>query len=92
MTRWIKAEDLKREIHAISLEPGRDPARWNCVFWACCLGILPITLMFIEGGIKVVLSATIVFSMPLIAIGVLMCMSLTKMLREDERRAGGRPV
>ncbi|MFZ2509001.1 MAG: hypothetical protein WAW79_11090 [Steroidobacteraceae bacterium] len=38
------------------------------------------------------LSATIVFSLPLIAIGVLMCMSLMKILREDERRAGGIPA
>ena len=51
------------------LEAGRNPARWHCVFWACCLGILPVTLMFIEGDIKVVLSATIVVSLQLIAIG-----------------------
>ena len=82
-TTYDSASYTLASVSTQRLEAGRNPARWNCVFWACCLGILPVTLMFIEGGIKVVLSATIVFSLPLIAIGVLMCMSLMKMLRED---------
>lgn len=65
------------------LEAGRNPARWNRLFWACALGIVPITLMFVEGGIKVVLSATIVVSLPLLAVGVLLAVSLMRMLRED---------
>jgi BCCT family betaine/carnitine transporter len=53
------------------------------VFWACALGVLPVTLMFIDGGLKVILSATIVCSLPLplLAVGVLMVLSLLKMLR-----------
>ena len=39
--------------------------------------------MFVEGGIKVVLSATIVVSLPLIGVGVLLAVSLMRMLRED---------
>jgi BCCT family betaine/carnitine transporter len=58
------------------------------VFWACALGVLPVTLMFIDGGLKVILSATIVCSLPLLAVGVLMVLSLLKMLRDDEARAG----
>jgi BCCT family betaine/carnitine transporter len=88
-TTYDSASFTLASVSTMRLEAGRNPARWNCVFWACCLGILPVTLMFIEGGIKVVLSATIVFSLPLIGIGVLMCMSLVKMLREDVR--DGRP-
>ena len=70
-----------RRLHA-----GQNPARWLRVFWACALGVLPITLMFIEGGIKVVLSTTIVVSLPLLVVGYLMASSLLKLLREDHPR------
>jgi BCCT family betaine/carnitine transporter len=42
--------------------------------------------MFIDGGLKVILSATIVCSLPLLVVGVLMVLSLLKMLREDTAR------
>ena len=67
-----------KELHA-----GESPERWLRLFWACSLGILPITLMFIDGGIKVILSTTIIVSMPLLLVGVLMAVSLMKLLRED---------
>jgi BCCT family betaine/carnitine transporter len=70
-----------RQLHA-----GENPARWLRVFWACALGVLPITLMFIEGGIKVILSTTIVVSLPLLVVGYLMASSLLKLLREDHPR------
>jgi len=44
-----------------------------------------VTLMFVEGGIKVLLSATIVVSLPLLVVGVLLAVSLMRMLREDVR-------
>jgi BCCT family betaine/carnitine transporter len=65
------------------LEAGGNPARWNRLFWAGALGLVPVTLMFVEGGIKVLLSATIVVSLPLIAVGVLLAASLMRMLRQD---------
>ncbi len=67
-----------RELHA-----GENPARWLRVFWACGLGVLPITLMFVDGGIKVVLSTTIVVSLPLLLVGFLMANSLLQQLKED---------
>jgi BCCT family betaine/carnitine transporter len=42
--------------------------------------------MFIEGGIKVILSTTIVVSLPLLVVGYLMASSLLKLLREDHPR------
>ena len=36
------------------LEPGQSPARWQRVFWAGGLAVLPIALMFISGGLQVV--------------------------------------
>jgi len=71
-----------RELHA-----GENPARWNRVFWACALGLLPVSLMFVEGGLKVILSTTIVVSLPLLVVGFFLARSLLIMLREDERAA-----
>jgi len=94
VTTYDSASYTLASVSTMRLEAGHDPARWNRVFWACALGVLPITLMFIDGGLKVILSATIVCSLPLLAVGVLMVLSLLKMLREDEaldRSPGGRP-
>jgi len=49
---------------------------------------VPVTLMFVEGGIKVLLSATIVVSLPLLVVGVLLAVSLMRMLREDAAGSG----
>jgi BCCT family betaine/carnitine transporter len=83
VTTYDSASYTLASVSTMRLEAGLDPARWNRVFWACALGVLPVTLMFIDGGLKVILSATIVCSLPLLAVGVLMVLSLLKMLRED---------
>jgi BCCT family betaine/carnitine transporter len=82
-TTYDSASYTLASVSSRRLEVGRNPARWNRLFWACALGIVPVTLMFVEGGIKVVLSATIVVSLPLIGVGVLLAVSLMRMLRED---------
>lgn len=82
-TTYDSASHTLASVSTQRLEAGRDPARWNRVFWACALGFLPITLLFAEGGLKVIQSATIVVSLPLIGVGVLMALSLMRMLRED---------
>jgi BCCT family betaine/carnitine transporter len=84
-TTYDSASHTLASVSTQRLEAGRDPARWNRVFWACALGFLPITLLFAEGGLKVIQSATIVVSLPLIGVGVLMALSLMRMLREDVR-------
>ena len=84
-TTYDSASHTLASVSTQRLEAGRDPARWNRVFWACALGFLPITLLFAEGGLKVIQSATIVVSLPLIGVGVLMALSLMRMLREDAR-------
>ncbi|MGB7904949.1 MAG: BCCT family transporter [Steroidobacteraceae bacterium] len=88
VTTYDSASYTLASVSTMRLPAGLDPERWNRVFWACALGVLPITLMFIDGGLKVILSATIVCSLPLLAVGLLMVLSLLKMLREDEARAG----
>ncbi len=74
---YILASAATRQLPA-----GEDPERWHRVFWAMALAVLPITLMFV-GGLKVVQSATLVVSLPLIFVGVLMSVSLVKQLRTD---------
>ena len=58
------------------------------MFWAFAIGVPPVALLFVEGGLKVVQSATIVVSLPLLAVGVLLALSILRMIREDE--AAGR--
>lgn len=82
-TTYDSASYTLASVSTQRLEAGRNPARWNRLFWACALGIVPVTLMFVEGGIKVLLSATIVVSLPLLVVGVLLAVSLMRMLRED---------
>lgn len=82
-TTYDSASFTLASVSTRELRAGENPARWNRVFWACALGVLPITLMFVEGGLKVVLSATIVVSLPLMLVGLIMCYSLLRLLRED---------
>jgi BCCT family betaine/carnitine transporter len=70
------------------LPADRHPARWNRVFWALGLGLVPITLLEL-GGLRSLQTATVVVSLPLIAVGVIMSVSLVKGLREAE--AAGQP-
>ena len=85
-TTYDSASFTLASVSTRRLHAGENPARWLRVFWACALGVLPITLMFIQGGIKVVLSTTIVVSLPLLLVGYLMASSLLRLLREDHPR------
>ncbi len=48
--------------------------------------MLPVTLMFL-GGLTPFQTASVVVSLPLIAVGVLMAASLVRSLREDQAEA-----
>ena len=74
---YILASSASRNMTA-----GSDPARWHRLFWAMALAILPLTLMFV-GGLRVVQTATLVVSLPLLFVGVLMSYSLIRQLRAD---------
>ena len=63
------------------LEAGQNPARWHRVFWAFALAALPIALMFL-GGLDAIKSSVLVVSLPLLAIGVAMIVSLFRSLRD----------
>ncbi len=74
---YILASSATRRLAA-----GDDPPRWHRVFWAVGLGILPLTLMFV-GGLKVMQTAVLVVSFPILVVGVLMSVCLVKQLVKD---------
>lgn len=82
-TTYDSASFTLASVSTRELRAGDNPARWLRVFWAVSLGILPICLMFIDGGLKTILSTTIVVSLPLLLLGLVLAISLMRQLRED---------
>ena len=79
------------------IRPGQSPARWHRLFWAFALAVLPLTLMFVgdlrSGGFKSsalesLKTASLVVSLPLLAVFVIMAFSLVKSLREGDNSVG----
>ncbi len=68
------------------LHEGENPARWNRLFWAAILGILPIVMMAV-GGLQIIRSGVLIASLPLLIIGVAMAVSLARSLRADDAKA-----
>ena len=66
----------------IGLQVGQDPARWNRVFWSLLIGLLPIALLYLEGGIIVAKAAVLVASLPLLLIIGLMSVHLVRCLND----------
>lgn len=81
-TTYDSASYILASVATRRLPAGEEPDRWHRVFWAFALAVLPLTLMFI-GGLKVVQSATLIVSLPLIGVGVLMSAALVKQLKAD---------
>ncbi len=73
------------------LPADRHPARWNRVFWALSLGLVPITLLIL-GGLRSLQTAAVVVSLPLILVGILLSVSLVKSLRAVAAAEARRPT
>src|SRR5690554_1313557 len=56
--------------------------RWNRLFWAFALSLLPITLLFL-GGLSSLQTAAIVGGLPLLVICVLLMMSIVRVAYLD---------
>lgn len=70
------------------LEEDQDPSRPHRIFWACLLGLLPITLIYM-GGLRPLQSAVTVASVPLLVILVVMTWVLWRnLVRQDKSDAG----
>ncbi|MEE2638103.1 MAG: BCCT family transporter [Acidobacteriota bacterium] len=66
------------------LVAGEDPPRWHRLFWAVALTLLPLTLMSV-GGLRVMQTATLVVSLPILVVGVFMSVALVRQLGADAR-------
>jgi BCCT family betaine/carnitine transporter len=85
VTTYDSASYILASSATRKLSPGEDPERLHRVFWAVALAVLPLTLMFVGGdqALKVVQTATLIVSFPLLFVGGLMAWSLTKQLQVD---------
>lgn len=84
-TTYDSASYILASSSTLALEAGRDPALWQRLFWAAMLGALPVTLLFV-GGLRVVQTAALIASVPVVLIGFVMVRSLMTQLREDHAR------
>ncbi len=74
---YTLASSTTRELSTIA-----HPPRWNRLFWAATLGMVPITLIYI-GGLRPLQSAVVAVSLPLLFVVGMMSVSLVKSLSED---------
>ncbi|MBA6411824.1 BCCT family transporter [Parahaliea sp. F7430] len=61
----------------VQKDVAEEPMRWNRLFWAFALSILPVTLLFM-GGLSSLQTAAIVGGLPLLVICVLLMMSIVR--------------
>jgi BCCT family betaine/carnitine transporter len=59
-----------------------EPMRWNRLFWAFALSIMPITLLIL-GGLETLQTASIVAGAPLLIVALLLCIAMVKIARFD---------
>ncbi|NDV18348.1 BCCT family transporter [Pseudodesulfovibrio sp. JC047] len=66
------------------LTPDEEPARWNRLFWAMSLGLVPTGIMLIDGPLSVLQTASIVVGLPVLGVIALGVFSFLK----EYRRTG----
>ncbi|WP_438462694.1 BCCT family transporter [Marinomonas sp. PE14-40] len=64
------------------LGEGQEPERSNRLFWCFAIAILPLTLMFL-GGLKSMQTASVLVGLPVMVILVLMMITTSKYIKED---------
>ncbi|WP_444904730.1 BCCT family transporter [Microbulbifer sp. CnH-101-E] len=68
----------------VQKEVDEEPVRWNRVFWAFALSIMPVTLMFL-GGLDTLQTASVIGGVPLLVVALLLCISIVKAAHYDLR-------
>jgi len=63
---------------------GDEPLRWNRLFWAFALSIMPIALLLL-GGLETLQTASIVGGAPLLIVALMLCMAIVKVAKFDLR-------
>lgn len=61
-----------------------EPLRWNRLFWAGAMSLMPIALLIL-GGLETLQTASIVGGAPLLIIAVLLCIAIVKVANYDLR-------
>lgn len=74
---YILAAVVQKRVHA-------EPLRWNRLFWAFTLTLMPLVLMYV-GDLKTLQTASIVAGFPVLFIMVLLAWSFMKVTNEDIR-------
>ncbi|WP_196796867.1 BCCT family transporter [Sporosarcina sp. P33] len=65
------------------LKMNEEPAKWNRLFWAITLFILPATLMVLGGDLQTIQTASILTALPFILVIALLVISLLRMLKTE---------
>jgi len=68
----------------VQKEVDEEPARWNRLFWAFALSVMPVTLMFL-GGLETLQTASVIGGVPLIIVAFLLCISIVRAAHYDLR-------
>ncbi|AHM56069.1 choline/carnitine/betaine transport [Peptoclostridium acidaminophilum DSM 3953] len=66
-----------------SISENQEPERWNRLFWAFSLAIIPTTLILIDGPLSAIQTISIINVIPGIIIMVSMMVSFIKMVKAD---------
>ncbi|MCM5704457.1 BCCT family transporter [Larsenimonas salina] len=66
------------------MDESGEPMRWNRLFWAFAMSLLPMTLMFL-GGLNTLQTASVVSGVPLLIIAVLLMVSMVRAAKFDLR-------
>lgn len=69
-----------------------EPMRWNRLFWAAALTIMPVALMFLSTGnsLGTLQTASIVAGAPLIVVAILLCFAIVRVANHDLKNVEGR--
>ncbi|WP_125153509.1 BCCT family transporter [Clostridium rectalis] len=65
-----------------------EPARWNRLFWAFALSILPAALLLVDGPLQAFQTVSIVGAFPVVLIIATAMVSFFRELKKDERTVG----
>lgn len=77
-TSYTLASCTTKQLHA-----HQDPARWQRLFWAFTLILLPIALMYV-GGLESLKISVLVSALPLIPVYIILGVSLFKNLKDHQ--------
>lgn len=70
----------------VQTDVNEEPMRWNRLFWAGVMSLMPVSLMFL-GGLGTLQTASIVAGAPLLIVALLLCLSTVRVANFDLDRS-----